>query len=196
MTSPQRETSRRARIEVAARVEFAAKGFAGARVAHIARDAAVNKQLIFYYFGSKAGLYAAVMEGASRGLPSDERRQEGAPPGHLRHTLADVFAALAARPELVALLGAAEGATRGPARAAARASVERLIGALQSVISDGQGLGYFRDDADPDLVARQAFVLSAGYLSMERLVVDEPSASSRDRWIGEVTDLLLRALSW
>jgi TetR/AcrR family transcriptional regulator len=37
--------------------EFAAKGFAGARVQDIARRAGVNKQLISYYFGGKEGLY-------------------------------------------------------------------------------------------------------------------------------------------
>jgi AcrR family transcriptional regulator len=37
--------------------EFAAKGFAGARVQEIAARAGVNKQLINYYFGGKEGLY-------------------------------------------------------------------------------------------------------------------------------------------
>ncbi len=37
--------------------EFAAKGFAGARVQEIAARAGVNKQLINYYFDSKEGLY-------------------------------------------------------------------------------------------------------------------------------------------
>ena len=37
--------------------EFAAKGFAGARVQDIADRAGVNKQLISYYFGGKEGLY-------------------------------------------------------------------------------------------------------------------------------------------
>lgn len=41
----------------AALAEFAAKGFAGARVADIAARAGVNKQLISYYFGGKEGLY-------------------------------------------------------------------------------------------------------------------------------------------
>jgi len=44
----------------AALEEFAAKGFAGARVADIADRAGLNKQLINYYFESKQGLYRAV----------------------------------------------------------------------------------------------------------------------------------------
>ncbi len=42
--------------------EFAAKGFAGARVGDIADRAGVNKQLISYYFGGKEGLYRAIGE--------------------------------------------------------------------------------------------------------------------------------------
>ena len=40
--------------------EFAAKGFAGARVQDIADRAGVNKQLITYYFGGKEGLFEAI----------------------------------------------------------------------------------------------------------------------------------------
>src|ERR1700691_1224207 len=43
--------------------EFAAKGFAGARVQDIASRAGVNKQLISYYFGGKEGLYRELQRG-------------------------------------------------------------------------------------------------------------------------------------
>lgn len=48
------------RILSAARAEFAAHGFAGARVERIARAADCNKQLIYHYFGNKEGLSRAV----------------------------------------------------------------------------------------------------------------------------------------
>lgn len=50
------ERSRRCLL-AAALDEFSAKGFAGARVQEIADRAGLNKQLINYYFGGKAGLY-------------------------------------------------------------------------------------------------------------------------------------------
>lgn len=53
------DRSRRALLN-AALEEFAAKGFAGARVAEIAERAGLNKQLINYYFENKQGLYRAV----------------------------------------------------------------------------------------------------------------------------------------
>jgi TetR/AcrR family transcriptional regulator len=55
------ERSRQALL-AAALDEFSLHGFAGARVADIARRAGVNKQLINYYFGSKEGLYLALQQ--------------------------------------------------------------------------------------------------------------------------------------
>ena len=49
------------RILAAALHEFAARGFAGARVDAIARRAASNKRMLYHYFGDKAGLFRAVL---------------------------------------------------------------------------------------------------------------------------------------
>src|SRR5271154_621816 len=51
----------RERILVAALKEFAAKGFAGARVDVIARRAAINKRMLYHYFGNKEKLFRAVL---------------------------------------------------------------------------------------------------------------------------------------
>src|ERR1700729_3608573 len=63
LAGPERQRdadrSRQALLD-AALEEFSRRGFAGARVADIARRAGVNKQLINYYFGSKEGLYLAL----------------------------------------------------------------------------------------------------------------------------------------
>ena len=56
--NPQRS---RERILAAALKEFAAKGFAGARVDFIARRAAINKRMLYHYFGNKEGLFKAVL---------------------------------------------------------------------------------------------------------------------------------------
>jgi TetR/AcrR family transcriptional regulator len=58
----QRDAERtRQRIVDAALAEFAAKGFAGARIRSIADRAGVNSQLISYYFGGKEGLYHEIL---------------------------------------------------------------------------------------------------------------------------------------
>mgnify|MGYP001554678788 CR=1 FL=1 len=51
----------RERILVAALQEFAAHGFAGARVDFIARRAAINKRMLYHYFGGKEALFRAVL---------------------------------------------------------------------------------------------------------------------------------------
>lgn len=51
----------RERILAAALKEFAKKGFAGARVDTIARQAAINKRMLYHYFGDKEHLFREVM---------------------------------------------------------------------------------------------------------------------------------------
>jgi TetR/AcrR family transcriptional regulator len=58
----QRDLDRtREKILAAATTEFAAKGFAGARVDAIARRARVNKQMLYYCFGDKRELYREIL---------------------------------------------------------------------------------------------------------------------------------------
>jgi TetR/AcrR family transcriptional regulator len=63
--APARRTradgGRREKLLETATREFAAKGLAGARVDAIARAARSNKQLVYYYFGNKIGLYNEVV---------------------------------------------------------------------------------------------------------------------------------------
>ena len=47
-----------------ATTEFADKGLAGARIDEIAAATSTSKRMIYYYFGSKEGLYVAVLEAA------------------------------------------------------------------------------------------------------------------------------------
>ena len=56
----------RTRILAAARAEFAARGFAGARVKTIAARARANKRMLYYYFRSKRRLFDAVLADAFR----------------------------------------------------------------------------------------------------------------------------------
>jgi AcrR family transcriptional regulator len=51
----------RERILAAALKEFASKGFAGARVDFIARSAAINKRMLYHYFGNKKKLFREVL---------------------------------------------------------------------------------------------------------------------------------------
>ena len=196
---PKLSNDRALRIVAAAREEFARRGFAGARVEQIARRAGVNKQLLFYYFHSKRGLFHAVLaqsagelETALAGLASPT----GGPLERLRLTLAAQFEFLARHPEIVVLLG--QGARSGGGGGAAFApAINRLV----VLLAEGQGLGQVRDDLDPHLAAAQALILMVGYLSMEAVIAtsarplgaDEPSL--RARWREAAVDLVVAGVS-
>jgi AcrR family transcriptional regulator len=62
----------RADILDAARAEFTDHGLSGARVDAIAEKTRTTKRMIYYYFGSKEGLYAAVLEQAYSAIRTDE----------------------------------------------------------------------------------------------------------------------------
>src|SRR5712691_8467782 len=63
----QPEESRAAILQAAAK-EVSEHGIAGARTEAIAREARVNKALLYYYFKDKETLYGAVLDNAFSGL--------------------------------------------------------------------------------------------------------------------------------
>lgn len=65
------ERTRRDILEVALR-EFATNGLSGARIDELAAQTRTSKRMIYYYFGSKEGLYLAVLEEAYRRIRADE----------------------------------------------------------------------------------------------------------------------------
>lgn len=195
----QNGDSSRDRILAAARNEFGAYGFAGARTERIAKRASVNKQLLFYYFGSKLGLYQAVVRRAGDAIRQAAARVRGAEQSteRLRRQLAQAFSTLASSREDLRLL--LEG-TSGPESDAsdAQAPVSALEERIRGIVSEGQGLGFFRDDVDPAKTALHAVVLLMGYLALEPLLGQASSApaTAGDEWIASVTDLLVGFLTW
>jgi TetR/AcrR family transcriptional regulator len=189
---PKLSNDRALRIRVAAREEFARRGFAGARVEQIARRAGVNKQLLFYYYQSKRGLFHSVLTQAAGELENALSRLSlpgGGPLERLRLTLETQFEFLARNPQIVALLG--QGSRSNAAFAPA---IKRLV----VLLAEGQGLGQVRDDLDPHLAAAQALVLMVGYLAMEGVVaasarpLDEPAL--RERWREAAVDLVVNGV--
>ena len=61
-----------AEILQVATTEFADKGLSGARIDEIAATTRTSKRMIYYYFGSKKGLYVAVLEEAYRRIRAIE----------------------------------------------------------------------------------------------------------------------------
>jgi|SRR5262245_19519474 len=202
---PKLSNDRALRIVAAAREEFAKRGYAGARVDQIAERAGVNKQLLFYYYHSKRGLFQAVLaqtagelEGALAGITQPAGAGGGVggggggPLDRLRLTLAAQFEFLARNPQVVALI--AQGTRSGMA-------FQPAINRLVVLLAEGQGRGQVRDDVDPHLTAAQALILMVGYLNMEAVVAasarplgaDEPSL--RERWREAAVDLVVAGVS-
>jgi AcrR family transcriptional regulator len=193
---PKLSNSRALRIIAAGREEFSRRGFEGARVDQIARRAGVNKQLLFYYFHSKRGLFTAVLARGAAELEqalADVPTNGDGPLDRIRVTLNAQFDFLAAHPDLVALLTQAG---RSDARPFAPA-VKRLV----VLLAEGQGRGQVRDDLDPHLAAAQALVLMVAYLGLESLIAmsapplgaDEPAL--RERWKEAAVRLVLDGIA-
>jgi AcrR family transcriptional regulator len=172
----------------AARERFAEAGFAGASLRSVAALADVDVSLIPYYFGNKAGLYAATLE-----LQLDPRTKLAAvfaagPEGvgeRLARTILELLDDEATRSVFLSLIRSA--VTEGPARQAVRTLVEEVI------------LGAYVEHLDvPD--ARERASLAATQIlgvAMARHVVGiEPLASmSVDAVVARIAPTLQRYLA-
>ena len=183
------------RIIDAAREEFARRGYEGARVERIARLAGVNKQLLFYYYRSKRGLFQTVVNRSVSELESALAALSpgpGRPLERLHDVLAAQFDYLTRHPDLVTLLPNAERVDAAPFAPAIRRVVVLL--------AEGQGTGQVRDDIDPHVAAAQALVLMVGYLKLESLIAasapplgsDEPAL--RERWKRAAVELVVNGV--
>jgi len=164
------QRSRRADILAAAEREFARLGWAGGRVERIAAEAGVNKQLLFHYFDSKGGLFAAALRTALTRL--EPAAGSGATPvEELRLLMGALESAVRSAPGL--LLTPASPVTDGvPEEAAAylREWRTRQQRRLAAAVEEGQRRGHFRDDIDPSGAAEVALALAWGSGALGRTV--------------------------
>jgi TetR/AcrR family transcriptional regulator len=148
-----REGSRRLLLD-AARAEFAAKGLMGARVDEIARQAGLNKQLVYHYFGSKDDLYLTVLERVYAEIREQERGLwlGDLPPAEaMAKLVAFSFDYLAAHPEFIALLNDENGhGGRHLARSRGMHEMHSpLIALIRRTLKAGAAAGVFRTETDP-----------------------------------------------
>ena len=94
-------------IIVVATHEFSEKGLAGARIDVIAEAMRTSKRMIYYYFGSKEGLYIAVLEEAYRRIRQIETElhlEDLAPEDGLRRLVGFTVDYQLANPDFVRLV--------------------------------------------------------------------------------------------
>lgn len=140
----------REQILSAALVEFAAKGFAGARVEAIAKRAGLNRQLISHHFGGKRGLYRSVMN-RRRSTVGQAISME---PGQMPDSLPAIYDRSANDPEWIRVLlwetlERDQQDEPGPAGDDARAAFYRERIAW---VASEQAAGRLPGDLEPDLL--------------------------------------------
>ncbi|MEU4548381.1 TetR/AcrR family transcriptional regulator [Nonomuraea dietziae] len=182
----QRDAERtKQRIVQAAVEEFAAKGFAGARVSAIADRAGVNKQLISYYFGGKEGLY--------RELTSQWQSTESGfadPSLSLGELVAGYVRANAANPAFGKLL-VWEGLREGEPAQEFVADMRRNVEALR----ERQRLGELPSSLEPEAVLVALFAMAAAGVAFPQIVravygEDPASPEFAERYASQVEALL------
>ncbi len=150
---PRNAAVTRAHILAIAQAEFVAHGLSGARMDRIAASCAVNKNLLYHYFGSKEDLYLAVIEGIWAGLRANQRDDEllALPPEPaMRRLVTNTFDHFVATPELIRLMSVEN---IHYARNLRRSTVVKplygnLLDTLQTILKRGQSEGIFRRKVD------------------------------------------------
>ena len=149
------EDGTRAKILNVALQEFSRLGLSGARIDAIAAESGVNKGMIYYYFGSKEGVYVAALEESYRrfreiegGLHIDESE---APLPALRQLVGASFDFHAAHPEFIRMV-MSENINQGEyirQIPELRAINRSAIDLLERLCRRGIAEGVFRADVDP-----------------------------------------------
>lgn len=167
----------RERILSAALKEFAAHGFAGARVDAIARRAAINKRMLYHYFGDKEGLFREVL----RLKMSQRQAWAETLSGDPAESLAFWFEAACKDTDWVRLLEweALQDADRHLIdREARRAATARGL----ERIRQRQARGQISAELDPRhvmLTMRSLTMFPAAFPQLTRLIMGRPVSDSR-----------------
>ncbi|HSV19871.1 MAG TPA: TetR/AcrR family transcriptional regulator [Casimicrobiaceae bacterium] len=151
---PVRDSERtKAAILDAATSEFARHGPGGARVDRIALRARTNKRMLYYYFGSKEGLFLAVLEATYARIRAAERGLSllDVPPEEaIRRLVRFTWEYYLAHPEFLSLLNS-ENLHRGSHLRRSRnvrSMNSPVIETLGEVLARGAREGIFRTGVD------------------------------------------------
>lgn len=144
----------KANILQVAEAEFGDKGLAGARIDEIAAATQTSKRMIYYYFGSKEGLYLAVLEESYRRVRDIEAElhlQDLEPEQALRRLVAFTFDHHLNHENYIRLV-MSENINRGQFLARSP-RIQDLnvpaIAAIQNLYQRGVRRGLFRPGLDP-----------------------------------------------
>ncbi|MBH1965087.1 MAG: TetR family transcriptional regulator [Comamonadaceae bacterium] len=166
--------------------EFSRKGFAGARVDEIAKEAGVNKQLVYHYFGSKQDLYEAALEKVYTEIRDRERTLslDALEPREAMEKLVGFsFDHLQKHPEFIALVADENRHLGSHMKTSKRFHKMHspLINMMGSTLERGVRKGVFRPNSDPIQVYISIAALSYFYFSNNHTLSTIFSRSLRTR---------------
>jgi TetR/AcrR family transcriptional regulator len=184
-----------------ATTEFAARSYDGARVDSIARRCRLSKNMLYHYFGSKEGLFVAVLERIYelfRKRQRDFAARGGDPVKAMRQLVAHTFSALQDHPELIALLSS-ENFHHGrhiKRSRRVRDLYDPLIDTIREVLRRGADEGVFRPNIDPVELYISFSSMAYHYISNQYtlqviLGADFTSAERRRAWLNHISDMVL-----
>jgi AcrR family transcriptional regulator len=144
----------KASILAAGRIEFAERGFEGARVDAIAERAGANKRLLYHYFGNKEDLYRAVLLDAYQEIRRGERGlslERLGPVEGMDRLVRFTFRHFLANPWFTKLLSTenVENARFLKQLPDIPALHSPLVGQIRDLLARGEQAGVFRTDVDP-----------------------------------------------
>jgi len=141
------------KILAAATKLFAAKGLEGARVDEIAQRSGANKNMIYHYFGSKEGLFEAVLERMYETIRSRQRDfqvLEMAPEEGMRALAEFTFDIFVEIPEFISLMNS-ENLCKAKHIKGSPSIVPMynpLLATINELLRRGQEAGVFRENID------------------------------------------------
>lgn len=144
----------KASILAAATVEFSARGFAGAGIDAIAVRSGANRRMIYHYFGSKRGLWLAVLEAAYERARSSEVDLDLAahpPEQAMRELVAFTFDSFIGDRTFINLLNSENLHQARHLKDSSRVKDMHspLIGMIREILKRGVAAGVFRAGVDP-----------------------------------------------
>jgi AcrR family transcriptional regulator len=147
------EETKRNILDIATQ-EFSAMGLAGARVDAIAERTNTTKRMLYYYFGSKEGLYEAVLDkvyGDIRALEQDLHVSELEPVEGMRKLVEFTFDYHDRHRDFVRLVSIENihGAKYVEQMKTFRSRNASAIVTIEDLLARGVASGQFRDDIDP-----------------------------------------------
>ncbi|MGE3509623.1 MAG: TetR/AcrR family transcriptional regulator [Vicinamibacterales bacterium] len=176
----------RTRILAAARAEFAARGFAGARVKTIAARARANKRMLYYYFRSKRRLFDAVLAAAFR-----ERGGGLLMTGDPVSVLVEWYRRVSQAPDLCRLL---QWESLEQLRAAALPEARSMAVLLRTAVRNAQGRNGISKEFEPEYAALALVAVTVFPVAFPRLAELLTGVAPETPFFGQKHAGLLRTL--